>query len=296
MPAPPLRTGLSARRGSDQRAARSASNREASCGESRIPHARTSTALPSRDRRRCGSRSAPRSRGGRLGRELDRAQPLGALPEVLAGHDEAHRPAVVGGQRLAVGVRDEQSAVLREELVRDVRREAVLGVGDRELRACAVGRQSFAISLQGTPSNCASKRLQRVTQWMSCVELARGSAPNCSQLELDLLLDLAEDAKAPRRRGRSSAPGAACSTGHFFVMYWPGGSRSGSIPAARAFLSAIDLNIGTYTSPVAPPVVTKTYVRPRAYVAVTGARRRRSAAARRLERRARRARPARRCC
>jgi len=53
-------------------------------------------------------------------------------------------------------------------------------------------------------------------------------------------------------------------------MYWPGGRRPGSIPAARAFRSAIDLNTGTYTSPVSSPSVTKTFVRPRAYVAVTG--------------------------
>jgi folate-binding protein YgfZ len=36
------------------------------------------------------------------------------------------------------------------------------------------------------------------------------------------------------------------------------------------FRSAIDLNIGTYTSPVGSAAVTKTYARPRAYVSVQG--------------------------
>src|SRR4051794_16431240 len=41
-------------------------------------------------------------------RQLDSAQPLGALPEVLAGDHEPQRIAVVRGERLAVPVRGEQ--------------------------------------------------------------------------------------------------------------------------------------------------------------------------------------------
>ncbi len=41
-------------------------------------------------------------------RELDPAQPLGALPEVLRRDEEPHRVAVVGRQRLAVGLVDDE--------------------------------------------------------------------------------------------------------------------------------------------------------------------------------------------
>ena len=100
------------------------------------PRLRSRTALPSRDPRRCGSRSAPRSPAGRR-QELDSAQPLGALPEVLARDDEAERAAVLGRERLAVGVRGEQGEWVLEERERRVRRVALLGVGDREVGASA---------------------------------------------------------------------------------------------------------------------------------------------------------------
>ena len=69
------------------------------------------------------------------GGQLDPAQPLRALPEVLAGDDEAERSAVLGGQRLAVGLGREQRQVVLERGERDVRGEALLGVGDDEARA-----------------------------------------------------------------------------------------------------------------------------------------------------------------
>src|SRR5207248_10918499 len=68
-------------------------------------------------------------------RELDPAQPLGALPEVLAGDQEPHRPSVLRRERLAVGLVDDERLVVLERGERDVRREAVLGVGDREAGA-----------------------------------------------------------------------------------------------------------------------------------------------------------------
>ena len=68
-------------------------------------------------------------------RELDPAQPFGALPEVLARDDEAQRIAVVGRQRLAVGLRDEQCVLVFEVGERHVRGEAGLGVRDREVCA-----------------------------------------------------------------------------------------------------------------------------------------------------------------
>src|SRR5437870_1560203 len=48
------------------------------------------------------------------GGQLDRAQPLGALPEVLAGDDQAKRAAVVRGERHAVRLGGEQSEVVLE--------------------------------------------------------------------------------------------------------------------------------------------------------------------------------------
>ena len=78
-------------------------------------------------------------------------------------------------QRLAVGVRGEQGEVVLEELERHVRGEVVLGCAIAK-RALGSGRQSFASSRQWTPSNGVSKRLQRVTQWMSCTLLERAAA------------------------------------------------------------------------------------------------------------------------
>src|SRR5690606_17389063 len=54
-------------------------------------------------------------------RELEAADPLGALPEVALGHDEPERPSVLELQRLALeGVR-EQHVVVIEDVERDVR-------------------------------------------------------------------------------------------------------------------------------------------------------------------------------
>ena len=205
------------------------------------------SAPPARGRRRCCSRSAPRSPACRR-RELDPAQPLGALPEVLAGDDEAQRPAVLRRQRLAVGVRHEQRVASLKERERHVRREALLGVRDREARA-RFRRQSFASSLQWTPSNCASKRLQRVTQWMSCVTSTRGSALNCSQVSSS------SSSTSPKTRSvqvarsvvRAPRPRAARATSRSGTG--PAAAAPGRSPASRTFFSALDRNIATYTSP-----------------------------------------------
>src|SRR5207253_7151758 len=67
-------------------------------------------------------------------RQLDPAQPLGALPEVLAGDHEPQREPVLHRQRLAVRVRREERVRILEERERDVRGEARLGVRDHEPR------------------------------------------------------------------------------------------------------------------------------------------------------------------
>ena len=71
--------------------------------------------------------------------------------------------------------------------------------------ACAIakcalgfGRQSFASSRQWTPLNCASKRLQRVTQWMSLVTSVRGELEELVEAERRRLLDLAGELERPR--------------------------------------------------------------------------------------------------
>src|SRR5215207_5368051 len=68
-------------------------------------------------------------------RELDPAQPLRALPEVLARDHEPQRPAVLGLQRLAVRVRREERVLVAEKRERHVRRKALLGARDRKARA-----------------------------------------------------------------------------------------------------------------------------------------------------------------
>src|SRR5207248_714774 len=72
---------------------------------------------------------------GLVGRaQLEAPEPLRALPEVAARDDEAERPAVVGRERLAVGLVGEERVVRLERLERQVRREALLRVRDGEAR------------------------------------------------------------------------------------------------------------------------------------------------------------------
>src|SRR5690348_4567000 len=66
------------------------------------------------------------------GGELDGAEPLGALPEVLPRDHEPRRPAVLLRQGLAVGVRRDERVLVLEEGDRHVRGEVMFGVGDRE--------------------------------------------------------------------------------------------------------------------------------------------------------------------
>src|SRR4051794_16194573 len=64
------------------------------------------------------------------GGELEAAQPLRGLPEVLRGDEQADRVAVLRGQRLAVCLVDDEGVLVLEGAERGVRREAVLGVRD----------------------------------------------------------------------------------------------------------------------------------------------------------------------
>src|SRR5207247_642105 len=119
-----------------------------------------------------------------------------------------------------------------------------------------------------TPSNRASKRDQRVTQWMSCTFSARGSSPNCSQ-ESSSSFSTSPKTRNVHVARSTSGTEPACSTGHFSVRYCPGGSRAGSYPASSTFRSALDLNTASSLGGV--QTVTRAPVRrPRSYVRVAG--------------------------
>ena len=117
----------------------------------------------------------------------------------------------------------------------------MLGVGDREARRSA-GRQSFAISRHGTPSNAVSKRLQRVTQWMSWTSRS-GSSLNSSQASSS------SSSTSPKTRNlqaaRSTFGDLAGVQDRPLLRHVLAGRQPRRVdPAARTFLSAIDLNIG----------------------------------------------------
>src|SRR5205823_2690262 len=106
--------------------------------------------------------------------------------------------------------------------------------------------------------NCVSKRLQRVTQWMSCTFSVAGSAVSSSQLSCS---SLPTWPKTRRSQVARSVDGKepACNTGHFSVRYWPGGRRAGSKPASWTFCSALERKSGIapYTSCRGCPDVTE---------------------------------------
>ena len=68
---------------------------------------------------------------------------------------------------------------------------------------------------------------QRVTQWMSCVCSVRGSAFSSSQESVTGFSTSPETSNVHVARSVDGTE-PACSTGHFSVRYWPGGSRAGS--------------------------------------------------------------------
>ena len=93
--------------------------------------------------------------------------------------------------------------------------------------AVGFGSQSFASSRQCTPLKRASKRLHRVTQWMSVVTATDGSSVSSSKLSVNgrATSPVIESVQAAMSvRGTSPA----WRTGHLSVKYWPGGRRDGS--------------------------------------------------------------------
>src|SRR6188768_987032 len=72
-----------------------------------------------------------------FGHELEAAQPLGTFPEVEVRHEQSERPAVIGGDILAVATKRQEHIVPVEVFQRHVRREVVLSMGDDVLRLWA---------------------------------------------------------------------------------------------------------------------------------------------------------------
>src|SRR6187431_233664 len=118
------------------------------------------------------------------------------------------------------------------------------------------------------PSNVASKRLQRVTQWMSWVWVVRGRAFSSSQ-EIRIGFSTSPETKKSQVARSVSGIEPACRTGHFSVRYWPGGSRAGSYPASTTFFSALLRNMPP-TLVRMPGAALRIAVRPRGFVGVRG--------------------------
>src|SRR5213592_1701989 len=122
---------------------------------------------------------------------------LRALPEVALWDDEPEGPAVLGGQGRAVGLVGDQRLVLLEQRERDVRREALLGVGDDEAGA----RLRLGELRQLAPVDAAEARVEAAPA-RHAVDVD-GDLGARKRLELvpcarDRPLDFAEDAEVPR--------------------------------------------------------------------------------------------------
>ena len=142
----------------------------------------------------------------------------------FVGTKRRTRPAVLRRQRLAVGFVHDQRVLVLERGERDVRREALLRVRDDEAGA-RLRSHSVASSRQWTPLKCASKRLQRVTQWMSLVHLGR-------RQRLELVEGQGRARSRPRRR-RAASRSRGRSSGRR-RRGGPATSPSGTGPAAGA--------------------------------------------------------------
>ncbi len=98
------------------------------------PRLRSHIALPSRDPRRCGSRSVPRSPAGRWTSSSIPRSHFALFQKYLPGTTRRSGPPWSGGQWLAVRVRGEQGERLLEKREWRVGGVALLGVRDREAR------------------------------------------------------------------------------------------------------------------------------------------------------------------
>lgn len=95
--------------------------------------------------------------------ELQRADPLRALPEIQLRNDEPARSAVVGLEVLAIVLRRQENVLALQVFERDVRRVTLLGARDGR-RRFRPDRARSKTSRSATPSQRFSSRLQRVTQ------------------------------------------------------------------------------------------------------------------------------------
>src|SRR5579872_1967787 len=131
-------------------------------------------------------------------RELDAAKPLRALPEVLRGDEEARGPAVLGGQRRAVGLVDDQGVLVLDRGERDVRGEALLGVRDREAGA----RLGPGELRELAPADALELRVEPAPAGDAVDvgrDLGRGQRGQLLVAEAERLLDLAGHLQRPGR-------------------------------------------------------------------------------------------------
>ena len=160
--------------------------------------ARSRSAARPRDRRRCGSRSAPRSRACRRSRARSRAATWRSSRSTCRGSRAAadSRGRASAARRRACVASSAFSSSRNESGTFAVNPASACAIAKR---AVGFGRTSFASSRQWTPSNCVSNFDQRVTQWMSCTFDGARQLVELLPRELELVLDLAEDAERPGR-------------------------------------------------------------------------------------------------
>src|SRR4051812_12480641 len=135
---------------------------------------------------------------GLVGRpQLEPAQPLRALPEVPRRHHQAEGPAVLGRERLAVGLVRDQRVVVLDRLERQVRREALLRVRGHE-----AGARLRAHELRDlAPVDASEARVEPAPARDAVDVHGHRAARQLLQLlpgQRQRLLDLAEDAEVPR--------------------------------------------------------------------------------------------------
>ena len=194
------------------------------------PLVRSRTAAPASSPRRCGSRSAPRSRAdpwrGARGRvAISRSSRSSAR---APRGEEASRAPV---RAASVSLPGDQRFVVLERFERHVRGETLFGMRDDEVRTRFRPDELGELA----PVHAPEARVETAPA-RDAVDVDRHLG---LRQRLKLLvgeghrgLHLAEDLEVPRRES-VFGPLPACRTGHFSVRYWPGGRRAGAPRSSR---------------------------------------------------------------
>ena len=135
---------------------------------------RRCSALRATGRRGCGSRATPRSRARRGRLDAQAADPLRALPEVAARHDEPGRAAVLRRERLAVVLAGDERLVVERR-----RRAAGSSCSRRRSRRSTNAARRVELDVleqrvdADTPCQRMSSCVHFVTQLMSTTKSRR---------------------------------------------------------------------------------------------------------------------------